>query len=169
LKTISTLKTENFNKNNMENLNDKIFELHAEGLKAGKIAQKLKVKKAVVLDILGDAANKGFGDVVESITEATGIKAVVESLTDDCGCAARKETLNKLFPNRNLNDLSIEDNEYLTKFFALKQSYVNSEQQKELVKIYNNVFNSKRKVSNCSPCVAGMLRELKEIYVSANG
>ena len=35
----------------MENLNDRIFELHAEGLSAGKIAQKVKVKKAVVTEI----------------------------------------------------------------------------------------------------------------------
>ena len=153
----------------MDNLNDRIFELHAEGLTAGKIAQKVRVKKAVVLDILGNASNKGLGDVIEKVTEATGIKAVVESLTDDCGCAARKETLNKLFPNRKLNDLSIEDNDYLTAFFALKQSYVNTKQQSRLVEIYNNVFNAKRKVSNCSPCVAGLIRELKQIYVSANG
>ncbi len=153
----------------MENLNDRIFELHAEGFSAGKIAQKVKVKKAVVSDILGTAANKGLGDVIEAVTEATGIKAAVEALTDDCGCAARKEALNKLFPNRKLNDLSIEDNEYLTAFFALKQGYVNSKQQKELVAIYNRIFNAKREVSNCSPCVAGMLRELKEIYISANG
>jgi len=153
----------------MENLNDRIFELHAEGLTAGKIAQKVRVKKAVVLDILGNASNKGLGDVVEKITEATGIKAVVESLTDDCGCAARKESLNKLFPNRKLNDLSIEDNDYLTSFFALNKSYVNTKEQSKLVEIYNNVFNAKRKVSNCSPCVAGLIRELKQIYVSANG
>ena len=153
----------------MENLNDRIFELHAEGLTAGKIAQKVRVKKAVVLDILGNASNKGLGDVVEKFTEATGIKAVVESLTDDCGCAARKETLNKLFPNRKLNDLSIEDNDYLTSFFALNKSYVNTKEQSKLVEIYNNVFNAKRKVSNCSPCVAGLIRELKQIYVSANG
>ena len=153
----------------MDNLNDRIFELHAEGLTAGKIAQKVRVKKAVVLDILGNASNKGLGDVIEKVTEATGIKAVVESLTDDCGCAARKETLNKLFPNRKLNDLSIEDNEYLTAFFALNKSYVNTKEQAKLVEIYNNVFNAKRKVSNCSPCVAGLIRELKQIYVSANG
>ena len=78
----------------MENLNDRIFKLHAEGLSAGKIAQKVKVKKAVVTEILGTAANKGLGDVIETVTEATGIKAVVEALTDDCGCAARKEALN---------------------------------------------------------------------------
>ena len=42
---------------------------------------------------------KGLGDVIENITEATGIKKVVETFTEgkDCGCDKRKEKLNKLF------------------------------------------------------------------------
>ena len=98
-------------------LNEKIFQLNDEGFTAGKIAQKLRVKKAIVQDVLGNASNKGLGDTVEAITKATGIKAVVEALVDDCGCAARKESLNKLFPNRKLNDLSNEDYDYLTEWF----------------------------------------------------
>jgi len=149
-------------------LNEKIFKLNDEGLTAGKISQKLKVKKAVVLDILGEAANKGLGTIVEAITEATGIKAIVESLVDDCGCAARAEDLNRAFPNRKLNDLSIEDNEYLKVFIEAKQSFVSHEQQKSLVAIYNRVFNSKREISNCSPCVANIVKELNKIYGAAN-
>jgi len=153
-------------------INNKVFELHEEGFKAGKIAQKLRVKKAVVLDILGDAANKGLGDTIEKITESTGIKAVVETvakvLDTDCGCKARKETLNKVFPNRKLNDLSESDYDYLDKYFSERRHSVSSNEQKELVRIYNNIFNSKRVVSNCSPCVAGVVRELKRIYDAAN-
>ena len=97
--------------------NERIFQLNDEGLSAGKIAQKVKIKKAEVLEILGEAANKGLGTQIEKVTEATGIKAVVETvakaLDADCGCAARKEKLNKLFPNRKLNDLSVEDYESL--------------------------------------------------------
>ena len=153
----------------MENLNDQVFELHHEGVSAGKIAQKLKVKKAVVLDILGDAAKaEGLGDIVESITEATGIKAAVEAITDDCGCAARKEKLNKLFPTRKLNDLEVADFNYLTKFFSVKKSSVTSEEQAMLVGIYNRIFNAKRSISNCSPCLAGLVSELKKIYVEAS-
>lgn len=152
----------------MENLNERIFELNDEGLTAGKIAQKLKVKKAVVLDILGEAANKGAGDKVEQLTEALGIKAVVEEVFgDDCGCAARKEKLNKLFPNRRLNDLLNEQYEWLEQFFAVNRSSVNREQQVMLVNIYNHVFNAKREVSNCGPCVASMTNELKKIYNGA--
>ena len=153
-------------------INNKIVQLHEEGFTAGKIAQKLRVKKAVVLDILGEAANKGLGDAVEKITEATGIKAVVETvakaLDSDCGCKARKETLNKLFPNRKLNDLSESDYDYLDKYFAEKRHSVSSKEQKELVRIYNDIFNAKRVVSNCSTCVASVVRELKRIYDAAN-
>ena len=156
----------------METINERIFKLNDEGLAAGKIAQKLKIKKAEVLDILGEAANKGAGDIVESITTATGIKAVVDTVANaldtDCGCAARKETLNKLFPNRKLNDLITEDYDYLTEWYSVKRSSVNTQQQNMLVDIYNRVFNAKRKVSNCSTCIASVNRELKKIYDGAN-
>ena len=46
--------------------------------------------------------HKGLGDTIESITEATGIKAIVETIANasntDCGCKKRKETLNRIFP-----------------------------------------------------------------------
>ena len=46
--------------------------------------------------------SKGLGDSIEKITKATGIKKVVDTVSKavnkDCGCAKRKDTLNKLFP-----------------------------------------------------------------------
>ena len=46
--------------------------------------------------------SKGLGDTIEKITKATGIKKVVETVAKivdkDCGCGARKNTLNRLFP-----------------------------------------------------------------------
>ena len=45
---------------------------------------------------------KGLGDTVENITRATGIKAVVEKVSEvtgkPCGCAERRDTLNRMFP-----------------------------------------------------------------------
>ena len=147
-------------------MNDKVFLLHDEGLSAGKIAQKLKIKKAVVLDILGDEAKpKGFGDMIEAVTEATGIKAVVEAITDDCGCKARKEALNKLFPTRKTNDLSVEDFDILQGVFRLgRPSSVSNEVQKLIVGVYNRVFNAKRQLSNCSPCIKKLVDELEKVY-----
>ena len=46
--------------------------------------------------------SKGLGDSIEKITKATGIKKVVETISKatgkDCGCADRKDSLNRLFP-----------------------------------------------------------------------
>ena len=151
--------------------NDKIFELNSQGLTAGKIAQKMKLKKWVIVDVLGEAENKGLGSKVQDITAALGLDVLAETVAaavgaDDCGCAKRAESLNKLFPNRNVNDLSVEDYNYLDAFLAGKPTSVNANQQKELVDIYNRLFNSKRTVSNCSPCVAKLLKELKLIFNS---
>ena len=150
-------------------VNEKIFLLNSEGLSPAKIAQKMKIKKAVVLDILGESANKGLGTKIADVTKALGLDVVAETIADalgadDCGCAKRAEDLNKLFPNRALNDLSNEDFSYLTEFFIFKRSSVNSLEQKKLVDIFNRVFNAKREVSNCSPCVANLIRDLKKIY-----
>ena len=46
--------------------------------------------------------SKGLGDTIEKITEVTGIKKVVETVSKatgkDCGCEAKKQKLNKMFP-----------------------------------------------------------------------
>jgi hypothetical protein len=46
--------------------------------------------------------SEGLGDSIEKITTATGIKKVVEAVAKttgkDCGCGARKDTLNRIFP-----------------------------------------------------------------------
>jgi hypothetical protein len=46
--------------------------------------------------------SKGLGDSIEKFTTATGIKTVVDKVAKatgrDCGCEARKDTLNRVFP-----------------------------------------------------------------------
>ena len=46
--------------------------------------------------------SKGLGDTIEKVTTATGIKKVVETVAKasgkDCGCAKRKDALNRAFP-----------------------------------------------------------------------
>ena len=141
-----------------KSINVKVFELHDTGVAAGKIAQKLRIKKTVVLDILGEQGK----------TAGTGIKAAVEAITDDCGCKARAEKLNDLFPNRKLEDLLTEQFDYLAGFFAKKVHSVNRPVQLKLIEIYNHVFNSKREVSNCSPCVVAVINDLRKVYDRAN-
>jgi hypothetical protein len=47
--------------------------------------------------------SRGLGDTVEKFTTKTGIKKVVEVISkkvgaEDCGCAKRRDTLNRIFP-----------------------------------------------------------------------
>jgi hypothetical protein len=47
--------------------------------------------------------SRGLGDTVEKFTQATGIKKMVEKISNgkDCGCGARKDALNRMFPYKN--------------------------------------------------------------------
>lgn len=52
--------------------------------------------------------SRGLGDTVEKFTNATGIAKVVKNITaavgiEDCGCGARRDTLNRIFPYNNAN------------------------------------------------------------------
>ena len=45
------------------------------------------------------AKSKGLGDTIHKVTKATGIKSIVEKVAGkDCGCKARRNQLNNLFP-----------------------------------------------------------------------
>lgn len=42
---------------------------------------------------------QGLRDVVEHVAKVTGIAAAVKAIVgDDCGCAARRDALNRMFP-----------------------------------------------------------------------
>ena len=99
----------------------------------------------------------GLGDVVEKIAKVTGIKKVVEAITDGCGCDERKEKFNKvsLWKRRNINCISEEDYKwYVTENIAKKNKWSFQEREK-LVTVYNSIFNTKVKNSNCSSCIKG--------------
>ena len=50
----------------------------------------------------------GLGDLVEVVTEATGIKQVVDAVSKargkDCGCQRRRDKLNKMIPFRGADN-----------------------------------------------------------------
>jgi hypothetical protein len=48
---------------------------------------------------------QGLGDVVEHVAKVTGIAAAVKAFVgDDCGCAARRDALNREFPFKKPQD-----------------------------------------------------------------
>lgn len=55
---------------------------------------------------LGYGKSRGLGDTIAKVTNKTGIDKVAKFAAkamgkEDCGCDARKESLNKIFPYKN--------------------------------------------------------------------
>ena len=112
---------------------------------------------------------KGLGDVVKSITDATGISKVVEFFTPegkDCGCEERRLEWNKKYPFNKVNCLEEDEFEYLTEFFKTKHTKVDNKTREELYVIYNRVFNMAQKPTNCGSCVNRVIKSLKTIITS---
>jgi len=108
--------------------------------------------------------SKGLGDTIEKITEATGIKKAVHFLFgEDCGCEERKEKLNKLFPYNKIECLTEEEYEYLSRF-GWNDPELRMSDGIRLLKIYNRVFNDKRKIGRCADCWREIIRKLKDVY-----
>ena len=110
----------------------------------------------------------GVGDTVEKITKATGIKAAVDGVFDalgkDCGCDKRKETLNRMFPYNKPNCLTQDEHSYLTDFYSQERNRISVEEQRQLLTIYNRVFNYNDKMTSCGSCFAGKLNKLKSLF-----
>lgn len=116
--------------------------------------------------------SKGLGDTIEKITEATGIKAVVEAVSEatgiDCGCGERKDLLNKLFPYKQTECLTDEDNEWLKVFFETNNNQLTPKQQNKIIDIYKNVFNQAIQPSNCGSCWRDRIAEIRKVYDTQN-
>lgn len=109
---------------------------------------------------------KGLGDTIEQITEATGIKTAVKAVFgDDCGCDARKDKLNKLFPySRQPECLTQDEIDYLSSG-VLRKTSLNYDQRVRIAEIHSRVFNHKYDVPcTCSPKIwIQWMRELQEL------
>ena len=112
--------------------------------------------------------SRGLGDSVEKFTKATGIKAAVDGVFDalgkDCGWDKRKETLNKMFPYNKPNCLTQDEHSYLTDFYSQERNRISVEEQRQLLTIYNRVFNYNDKMTSCGSCFAGKLNKLKSLF-----
>ena len=109
--------------------------------------------------------SEGLGDTIAKITKATGIDKAVKFIAgEDCGCDKRKETLNKMFPYRKPNCLEESEYDVLNAFFKRKTSMLSANEQRELLKISNRIFNEKKQSSSCGSCVNTMVQRLKRLF-----
>ena len=111
-----------------------------------------------------DDSNKGLGDKVEKVFKKTGIAKVAKwALGEDCGCDERKDKLNKLFPSQKPNCLTEKEHTYLTNIIG-RTHQIKIDQQKELLLIYNRVFNDRASITNCSSCfLNGVYKKLETL------
>jgi hypothetical protein len=112
---------------------------------------------------------QGLGDTIEQFTEITGIKAGVEKLAQaigwDCGCDARKEKLNQLFPYKKINCLIEEDYEYLQGWFSMDRHSVSIMEQRRLTEVYYNVFNIRLEQTSCDSCWRDYISQIRKVYI----
>ena len=108
----------------------------------------------------------GLGDTAEKVFKATGIDKLAKwTLGEACGCDDRREALNKLFPYRKPECLLETEYNYLDGFFSNRKNQVSPDEQKELLSIYNRVFNDKAKTTSCSKCfLIGVLKKLEILH-----
>ena len=107
----------------------------------------------------------GLGDVVKSITTATGIDKLVKFVAgEDCGCDERQKKLNDMFNFNKVKCFNEEEFEWLTDFLRVKRGSVNIEQRIKLYEIYNRVFGTKMQNSNCPSCLLTIIRKLDAIF-----
>tara|TARA_R110002050_G_scaffold300156_1_gene467972 strand:- start:406 stop:885 length:480 start_codon:yes stop_codon:yes gene_type:complete len=120
-------------------------------------------------------AQIGLGDVVESITKATGIKAIVDALPFDCGCEERKqewnkitiESITKIFRKKNVvREISVEDYAILCDMFKDGMpNLVTKEMQRDAHRVYKSAFNITKEGTSCAPCLKGTIKELYDLYI----
>jgi len=128
-------------------------------------------------NILGEPRTEevGLGDVVESITKATGIDKLVKAVVKDCGCADRKKKWNsiKLF-KKDLKPRCLTDEEFIEwGLFRNQQDWkiqgITLTHTKILYiwETYQDVFNVKvaKPCTNCSPKpIVFMIENIDKLY-----
>ena len=117
-----------------------------------------------------EAESNGLGDKVEKVFKATGIdKAAKFLLGEDCGCSDRKNTLNTLFPSKKIECLTEKEFTYLSNYFEIAASTITADEQKQLLIIYNRVFNERAGTTSCSSCfLNGVHAKLKQVLNQYN-
>ena len=104
--------------------------------------------------------NKGLGDKIESITEATGIKKIFDLIGTDCGCETRKNLLNAKFPNfKNVNCLNESDFNFLKEIPNELTPII----KKRLNEIYISTFGINLEIEGCESCWRDYVSNLKKV------
>ena len=110
--------------------------------------------------------SEGLGDSIAKVTKATGIDKLVKFVAgEDCGCEERRKKLNKLFSyNPNIQCLQEDEYTWLDNWFKLDKSIMKPTEQKEMLVIYNRVFNARQQFTTCSSCLRDIMNRMRKVY-----
>ena len=112
--------------------------------------QNKKSSRKLVRDIVNMSETEttekpmmGLGDIIQKVTKATGIEKAVKFIAgEDCGCDARRDKLNKLFPIKKPLCLTEDEYNWLTEFREGKTDTLTRVESKTLSAIYTRVFQT---------------------------
>lgn len=117
-----------------------------------------------------DKRSVGLGDTIAKITKATGVEKLVKAVVgEDCGCDERKKKLNKIWKYSKLNCIEDKDYLFITNFLKKNKQKVTPKEQQLVIDVYNNIFGTKIKTTNCASCFKGHLRNLERYLEVYNG
>lgn len=154
----------------MDTLTQEILNLaQTTDLKDSEISKRLNTSLQKVTRTKSKYLQKGLGDKVEQILEATGIAKVVRFIAgDDCGCEERKQQLNDYAGYRLFRCLTESQYNYLHDFFSTWDGVESPKYDvlNELAKIRNHCFSIRYTQPNptCASCVRGIINPLRKLY-----
>lgn len=108
--------------------------------------------------------SRGLGDTIKKFTDATGLTKAAklwEELTgQDCGCDARQEKLNQMFPYKVE---CLEQDEYDFIQEIKDKNTIKAHEQYRINEIYQRVFNKRVKGTSCGRCVRDRIKQLEAV------
>ncbi len=108
---------------------------------------------------------EGLGDTVENVLKLTGISKLVNFVAgEDCGCEARKEKLNALFPYRTPKCLTEDEYTYLNESAVLNKQTLKPSEQDAILKIYNRIFGISREPTSCATCWLEIINKMQKVF-----
>lgn len=118
-----------------------------------------------------DNAPEGLGDVIEKVTEVTGVKKLVKKVFgDDCGCKERKAKANDFIRFKPVNCFTEQEFIAWTEFRERENPNTLTYAEQQFVNdMHESIF--KRNTKLCSGCggagrLKGFIENLNEFYES---
>lgn len=138
-----------------------------------KRAKKVEGTQPSVKRTYKKKSMQGIGDIVEKITEATGIKAIVGDCVE---CTERKFLLNRLFPFKRVTKLMTE--EHKQEFILFLEDCGNRVLENRVTDISNHVpflnslyaeyFGITIEIChNCSGIHKAIIKDLNKLYANS--